>query len=149
MTGKPQIPIVEGEMAVTTFSLAFPDHGRIERGSNPSHQAADSYIQGVCKGLNRKEAWIFHTAFDATKKSSVDIRLGGESFLRQLSLDPDLSNTSAELFCNVMAHSRHSYPEHTGAGCRLYPTAGLTLARYATEYVKSEIPGNQTRTWDC
>jgi hypothetical protein len=141
MTGKPHIPIVQEERPVT-FSPVFSDNHRIERGLNPSHQAANSYIQGVCKGLNRKKARIFHTAFDAAKKSSVDVGFGGKSFLRQLSLDSDVSNSPAELFRNVMAHSRHSYPERTCAGCRLYPTATLTLSKVCDRMRQVRTSGN-------
>lgn len=82
---------------------------RNAKSSNPLHEITNANFKSIGDGLNCEKRRILNAALNTAQKRPVNVGFGGESFLRQLSLQPHIPNPLSELFRNVMAHLLNCY----------------------------------------
>jgi hypothetical protein len=49
----------------------------------------DRGAEGIRKLLEQRDGWVFQPTFETANVGSIDTGVGGESFLRQIALDPE------------------------------------------------------------
>jgi hypothetical protein len=98
--------------------VATPDTIKC-KSSDALHQVSNAHFKSISNCLNREQSRILHTALDAAQERPVNVRFGGEGFLRQLLFQPRFPNTLSKLFRNVMAHSWNFYRGTAIVVCRI------------------------------
>src|SRR6266436_3097313 len=74
------------KVALDTLRLGC-SRRRLARGRH-DEELYDRGAEGIRKLLEQRDGWVFQPAFEAAYVGSIDICVGSESLLRQVTLDP-------------------------------------------------------------